>query len=370
MEARRADVVIIGAGAIGCAIAHRLSRATDLRVVVVERGTPGCEASNAAAGVLAVASGHARKGVLLGLRHRSAQMFPALVAELEAETGIPLGYRQDGSISLAFSKPEAVELKEMVEHRNGQGMRCSLLAPSEARQLEPSLNPECRAAALFPEDCSIDSACLVRALVQAAEQRGVEFRLQTTVRSLSARNESVDLDLDSGQLEARHAIVAAGAWSAELLAATGLKVPLRPAHGEMAAVRPQTWTLRHVVTANPGYLVPRADGEVLIGSTTAFLGFEKRVTSEGMAALMARAETMVPDIGGTVPLRAWSGLRPCPTIRRPIIGFLPGLERVLLATGHHRNGILLAPITAQLVTELITGASPSVAMQPFRFRRH
>lgn len=369
-RARCADVVIIGAGVIGCAIAYRLSRATNLRVVVVERGTPGCEASNAAAGVLAVASGHARQGVLLDLRRRSAAMFPALVAELQQETNVQLGYRRDGLISLAFSEPEVVELQELVQHRNTQGMRCTLLSPEELQALEPAVSPGVHAAALFPDDCSINSERLVSALVEAARRHGVEFRLHSPVRSVSATGGTVRLELESGALEAGHAVVAAGAWSAELLAGAGIKVPLRPAHGEMAAVRPRTWGLHHIVTADPGYLVPRHGGEVIIGSTTTFVGFDNRVTPEGMATLLARAETMVPQMEGTVPVRTWAGLRPCPTIRRPIIGFLPHLDRVLLATGHHRNGILLAPITAQLVAELITGAPSTVAMQPFSFRRH
>src|SRR5574340_578727 len=131
-----ADVAIIGAGVIGCAIAHALARATALRIVVFERGTPGCEASNAAAGVLAVASGHARQGVLLDLRRRSAAMFPDLVRELEEQTHIDLGYRRAGLISLAFSHEEAAELQELVQHRQGQGLRCQLLTPEEARELE------------------------------------------------------------------------------------------------------------------------------------------------------------------------------------------------------------------------------------------
>jgi glycine oxidase len=370
LNPRHADVAIIGAGVIGCAIAYALARATPLRIVVFERGTPGCEASNAAAGVLAVASGQARQGVLLDLRRRSAEMFPALVRDLEEQTDIDLGYREAGLISLAFSETEAVALQDLVQHRNGQGLRCQLLTPAEARELEPALSPRLSAAALFPDDHSINNERLVAALVMAARNRGVSFRIRHPVRSVSAEGNTVTLQFPSGSFEAGLVIVTAGAWSGEVLAPLDIKVPLRPARGEMTAIRPCGWTLRHTVTAGTGYLVPRETGEVLIGSTTAFVGFESQVTPHGLATLLTNAAAMVPQTRGTTPLRSWAGLRPCPTIRRPIIAFLPNLERVLLATGHHRNGILLAPITGQLVTELVTGAPTSVAMRPFSYRKH
>jgi len=363
-------VAIVGGGVIGCAIAFALARATSLRIVVFERGRPGCEASNAAAGVLAVASAHARQGVLLDLRRRSAAMFPELVRELEEETDIDLGYRQTGLISLAFSEAAAAELQDLVQHRNAQGLPCQLLTPDEARALEPALSPYLQAAALFPDDRSINNERMVAALVIAARNRGVAFRSDHVVRALSAAGRTVKLQLESGPFEAGLAIITAGAWSGELLAPLGIKVPLRPARGEMTAIQPCGWTLRHTVTADTGYLVPRGSGEVLIGSTTAFVGFDARVTPEGLATLLTSAAAMVPRIAGTAPLRSWAGLRPCPTIRRPIITFLPQADRVLLATGHHRNGILLAPITAQLVTELVTGTPTTVAMGPFSYRKH
>lgn len=365
----RADVAIIGAGVIGAAIAYSLARVTRQRVIVVERGTPGCEASNAAAGVLAVASGQARQGVLLELRRRSAAMFPALVAMLQDETGIDLGYRREGFLSLAFDDAEANALEELVRHRRGQGLPCELLSRADVQALEPAVNPDVCAGALFA-DCSIDNERLIDALVHAAARRGVTFHLNTCVQSLQREAGLVRFHTAAGLVEAPRAVIAAGAWSAELLAPLGVKAPLRPARGEMAAVSADGWQLHHTVSAGSGYLVPRRNSEVLIGSTTAFVGFDKGVTAAGVATLLAGAACMVPRIGGLAPLRTWAGLRPCPTIRRPIIAPLPGLPEIILATGHHRNGILLAPVTAQLVTEMITGAASSVPLKPFSFRRH
>ena len=365
---RHADVAIVGAGVIGAAIAYYVARSTKLRVVVVERGTPGCEASNAAAGVLAVSSGRARQGALLDLRRRSATMFPALVAALEEETGIDLGYRREGLIALAFTTAEADGLHQLIQHRGEQGLRCEWLTPSEVRVLEPSVSAHICGGAFFPDDRSVDSERLVAALVAAAQRRGVEFRLRVAAQAISPVGDAVKLHLDSGVVEAGVVVVAAGAWSGELLTSLGVKVPLRPARGEMLALRCENWEPHHTVSAEMGYLVPR-DGKVLVGSTVAFVGFDKQVTAEGVATLLANAALMVPRLDGTAPVRTWAGLRPCPTIRRPIIAPLPGLANVLLATGHHRNGILLAPITAQLVTELITAATPTVPLHPFNYRR-
>jgi glycine oxidase len=367
---RSADVVVVGAGVVGAAIAYALARCTQARVVVYERGTPGCEASNAAAGVLAVASVHARRGALFELRRASAAMFPALVAALEDDAGMGVGYRRTGLLSLALSESQAADLQDLVRHRMQQGLRCEMLDRAGVLSAEPAVSPQVCAGALFGDDATVDSARLVAALAAAAGQRGVEFRLQSSVRSVCSASRGVEIDVQGERVEAGVAVIAAGAWCGEVLASSGIKVPLRPARGEMAAVRPATWGLRHVVSAGEGYLVPRDDGEVLIGSTTAFAGFDKRVTADGLSTLVARAVEMVPQLRDAPLARTWAGLRPCPTIRRPIIAALQGMENVILATGHHRNGILLAPITAQLVTEMISGAAPSVSLAPFSYRRH
>jgi glycine oxidase len=364
------DVVIIGAGIIGTAVAYRLACATKLRTLVIERGSPGCEASNAAAGVLAVASGQARQGALLNLRRESARLFPALVAALEDETGIDVGYCRNGFLSLAFSDTEAEDLVALLEHRKQQGFPCELLSAVEALSLEPSVNPAISAAAFFAEDNSIESDRLVTALVVAAQRRGVRFLFDTAVQSMRADSESVTLQLKHDKMEAALVIVAAGAWSGELLATCGVKAPLRPARGEMAAVRPLGWRVRHTLAAQGGYLVPRRSGEVFVGSTMAFVGFDKLVTEAGVATLLHRGAMLLPALPRSTLVRTWAGLRSCPTIRRPIIAPLPGLPKVILATGHHRNGILLAPITAPLVTDLVTGSQPAVPLRPFSFRRH
>jgi glycine oxidase len=362
--------VIVGAGVIGAAIAYELSRQTRLHVMVVERGTPGCEASNAAAGTLPVASSRARGGAVFALRRASARLFPDLVARLEEESAMHLGYRCDGTLAVALSDAEAEALDDLVPHRLTQGFAAQRLDRDAVLAAEPAINPEVRCGAFFADDTRIESPPLVAALVRAAQRRGVGFRLGTDIRAAQVERASLRLFLHDGELWAPAVVVAAGAWSAPLLAGCGVKVPVRPARGEMLALRPARWSLRVPVSAQGGYLVPRPNGEVFVGSTMSFAGFDRRVTPTGVAMLRDLAAAAVPQARAARLLRTWAGLRPCSTIRRPLITRLPGAENVVLATGHHRNGILLAPITAKLVVELITGVPPSIPLHPFGYRKH
>jgi glycine oxidase len=364
----RADVVIIGAGVIGAAIAYELSRRTTLRVLVIDKGTPGCEASGAAAGLLNVASTRAWRGVVFDLRRKSAEMFPDLVCALEAETGTSVGYCCHGALAVAFSESELLALRDLVVRRRAQALDAQLLARSEVRTLEPAINAEVIGGALFSKDCSVDSTRLVAALADAARRRGVGFKLRAMVREVVPGISDVRVRTDDGDVEAGHAVVAAGAWSTPLLASSGIKVPVRPARGEMVALRLESTELGRIVTAGDTYLTPRPNREVLVGSTQAYAGFEKRVTEEGIAELLQAAGTIIPVARQARVVRAWAGLRPCATNHRPLIGPVPGRERLIIASGHHRNGVLLAPITARIVCDFITAAPPVVAVAPFRYR--
>ena len=366
---RAVDVLIVGAGVIGAAVAEALSRVGNLRVMLCERGTPGCEASNAAAGVLAVASGQARTGVLLALRRVSGAMFPAWVDRLLDETGIDVGYRASGALSLALADDDVAGLRALVEHRRSQGIRGEWVDAAAVRGLEPAVHPHVRGAAVFPDDHSVDSARLVAALIAAATRRGVAVSAGAAVHALAPGPDSVRVAVDDGSVDAGTVVVAAGAWSRDLLLDLGVRIPVRPARGEMAAVTPVGCAVRHTLMAGDGYIVPHGD-EVLVGSTTAFVGFDKHVTADGLAALRAHAAALVPAVAAAPFTRTWAGLRPCSTIRRPIIARLPGTPRVIVATGHHRNGVLLAPVTARLVADLVIGAPPVVSLAPFVYRRH
>ncbi|MEO8604812.1 MAG: glycine oxidase ThiO [bacterium] len=365
------DVLIIGAGVIGCAIARALALGGAGRVVVVDRGQPGAEASGAAAGVLAVASGRAPRGALFELKRASARLYPRLVAELHAETGHEVGYVAGGLLDLAFTSREAEQLDHLIAKRAEDGFRVERLDGDAVRERYPQINPAVRRGAYFADDAAIDNGKLVAALHAAAEARGVRFLLGRRVRRLHALRERVTaVELDDARLTPGHVVIAAGAWSAALGAGLRARIPIGADRGEMMAVklRPPLPPLPLPVSWRDGYLVPRPDGEVLIGSTSAPGVTDKQVTAGNAALLLTRAVRMLPGLADAPIVRVWSGLRPVCTLGRPIIGPLRGFANLTLAVGHHRNGILLAPITAQLIAELILHGATSLPLEPFKYR--
>jgi glycine oxidase len=366
---RQPDVLIIGGGVIGCAVAYALARDASGAVTLVERTAIGSGASGAAAGVLAVASNRAPRGVLFDLRRRSAAMFPALVDELRALTAIDPQYVQHGLLELAFSEREAEALARLARHRAAQGFRTHILSADEARSVEPGLSDELAGAALFEDDHAIDPVRFTAALAAAAQHRGATLRPATPATAFEVgggRIQRVRL-ADGDWIAPAIVVIAAGVWSVELGRLLRVRVPVRPMRGEMLALRGGDDAARHTLVWDDGYLVPRAGGEIVVGSTSTYTD-EQVVTSEGVATLLARAHRMVPQLATAPTTRQWAGLRPCATIRRPIIGPVRGFENLLLATGHHRAGILLAPITGQLIAELITHRATSVSLAPFAYR--
>ena len=362
------DFAIIGGGIIGCAAARALAIGGAGRVLVIERGEPGAEASSAAAGVLAVASSRAPRGVLFDLKRASAALFPALAERLREETGIDVEYSTAGLLDLAFTSRDAEQLDRLVARRREQRFAIELLDADAVRARHAEVNPAVRRGAWFADDRAVNNGRLVAALYASARARGVEFRVGSPVTRIDTQAGRV-LAVEAGgdRIVPGQLIVAAGAWSAEVGALLGVKIPVRSDRGEMIAVRPRA-PLGLTLSWRDGYLVPRRDGEVLIGSTSTRGATEKCVTARGAAVLLDRAVRMMPALADATVVRTWAGLRPLSALRRPIIGSLRGFANVTLACGHHRSGILLAPITAQLVAELLLKGATSMSLQPFCYR--
>ena len=366
--AEAADVAVIGAGVIGCAVARELARRGAGRVVVIDRGPPGGEASGAAAGMLAVASSRARRGALADLKRASAKLVAPLAAALRAETGIDVEYATSGVLDLAFTSREAEQLGRFVARQRERGFVVEALDGDAVRARHPDINPAVRCAALFGEDASLNAARLVEALYAAAAARGVVFRIGAPLRRVVARRGRVEaLEVGGERLVPGHVVIAAGAWAGEVGAMLRAPIPVLPDRGEMLAVRPAE-PLALPLFWGDACLVPRADGEVLIGSTSAPRVGEKMVTAAGAARLLERAVRMLPALADAPVTRVWSGLRPLSRLGRPIIGPLRGYANVTAAVGHHRTGVLLAPITAKLVGELLLARATSIDSQPVRHR--
>ncbi|HEY7201113.1 MAG TPA: glycine oxidase ThiO [Candidatus Dormibacteraeota bacterium] len=332
-----ARIVIIGGGVIGCAVAERLSRERRHHVLLLERDALGAHASGAAAGLLAP---HSEAGVD-DLGARSLAMFPETVDRVE-RSGIAVEYREQDSLTPALTGEEERRL------RRASGR---WLDAAQAHAAEPELSPRVRGAALFRE-AQVTPIRLVRALARTAAAQGAEIREGAPVGALSVRSGRLHgVQTAEGPLRADVVVVAAGPWTPALASPLGVAIHVRPNRGQLVLLRPRGAALRHILTWRGSYLVPKPDGTVVAGSTEEDAGFDDRPTAEGVAALLEFASRAVPALGGAVVERVWAALRPATPDGEPVVGPVPEVPNLVVATGHNRNGILLAPITAELVAQ-------------------
>ncbi len=362
------DLAIVGGGVIGLAIAWQ-ARRQGLSVTVLERGEIGRGTSYVAAGMLApvaeVEFGETGQAMLeLGLR--SAQMWPEFVAELERCSGEEMGLLRTGTLVLARDEDEARELERQIAWRDSLGLRTVRLRASEAREREPALAPTMRLALEAPEDHSVDPRRVLVALRRACEVVGVEMCEHSPVARVQLNEAGMrvtGLVLENGEsCAARHVVIAAGAWSAGL---EGLpseaRVPVRPVKGQLLRLRDPAGPglLERVVRFEGGYLVPRADGRYVLGATVEERGFERRATAGGVYELLREAHEVVPGVSELQIEELCVGLRPGTPDNVPLIGRAgcQSLAGLTWATGHHRNGILLAPLTAELVVASLLGGA-------------
>jgi glycine oxidase len=369
------DVVIIGGGVIGVSIAFELASAK-LRVAVLDRQQPGREASWAAAGMLSPAPDSSRDLPLVPLGRTSLKLYPEFVASLEEASGESAGHRSEGTLEI-FPAPcgDAARDRRIAQCRL-LGLHVEPVSIDTAREREPSIGPAASAAVWFPEEATVEPRSLMNAALAAAQRRGVEFRSDSRVTGLVREGHRCTGAIAGGEvISAGHVVVAAGCFSGEI--APGDEwfapyVPTRPVRGQMMALRPECAGLRRVLRSEMGYLVPRRDGRIVAGSTSEQVGFERRVTPAGMRKIFDAALELCPGLAGAEVLETWSGLRPGTPDDLPILG-PTDIDGLLIATGHYRNGILLAPVTAKLVRGWITGGYgelDTAAYSPLRFTNH
>jgi glycine oxidase len=363
--AQTTDVAVVGGGVIGAAIAWRLA-ARGVAVTVVDP-QPGTGATGTAAGMLApVTELHYGEEPLLALNIASAQRYAGFVAELEDETGHDVGYRRTGTVVAAWDGADLAALRDLHAFQLRLGLSAQLLTAAELRALEPATAPGLPGGVLAADDHSVDPRRLHAALLHAAAGRGAQLRLNAAV-GLSAGTSTVALD-DATSLSAGTVVVCAGAWSA----AVGPPLPVRPVKGQTLRLRtsdaPLTHVLRGSVRGHPVYLVPRADGEVVIGASSEEAGFDLRPRAGVVHDLLRDAQSLLPDVAEMELAEVSTGLRPGTPDNAPLIGTLD--NGLVAATGHYRNGVLLAPVTADAVTaEIVDGTTlPEVApFGPGRF---
>ena len=372
------DVAVIGGGVIGLAIAWRAA-GQGHRVCVLERGELGVGASHVAAGMLApVTEADAGELALLALGLRSARDWPAFASELEQAAGADPGLRRSGALVVARDRDEAEALERELALRVELGLDVQRLLPSAARRLEPALAPTVRLALDVPGDHSADPRALVLALAQAARHAGVTLRTGACVERVASRGGRVTgVGLAGGEVvRAGRVVVAAGAWSAAI---EGLpRIPLRPVKGQILRLRdpahhgPGHGLLGRILRFEGGYLVPRGDGRYVLGATMEERGFDTTVTAGGLYELLRDAGELVPGVHELVIEEMSAGLRPATPDNAPVLGPADELAGLHWATGHHRNGILLAPVTADIVVDGLAdggGAPVAPAFAAGRFGR-
>ncbi|HEX4345305.1 MAG TPA: glycine oxidase ThiO [Solirubrobacteraceae bacterium] len=364
------DVAVIGGGIVGLAVAWRAAQRGH-SVCVLERDTFGSGASHVAAGMLApVTEADAGELALLELGLRSARAWPEFAAQLKASAGVDPGLRRSGALVVARDRDEAEALERELALRHSLGLDVRRLLPSAARRLEPALTPALRLALDVPGDHSVDPRAALSALVEGARGAGVVLRAATTVERLLTEGARVTgVAIAGGEtLQAAHVVAAAGVWSNAIEELP--QVPLRPVKGQIMRLRDPAGPglLERIVRFDGGYLVPRGDGRYVLGATTEERGFDQTVTAGGLYELLRDAGEIVPGIHELVVDETAAGLRPATPDNAPLLGPSAELDGLHWATGHHRNGILLAPVTAELVVAGLEGRGdvPS-AFDPARF---
>jgi glycine oxidase len=366
------DVAIVGGGVIGLSIAWRLA-AAGLKVAVFERDEVGSGASLAATGMLAAATELEPGGAdLLALALESQRAWPRFRDELEAQAGLDIDYRAEGTLTVAIGRDEVDRLRFRHELQARHGLATRWLDGAAARALEPALRPSVAAGIFCAEDHQVDPRRLVPALRRAAAARGATICEQLPVLSLDIAGGRVGGVVTShGRCRASTVVIATGAWagSGDVLG-DAIAVPVRPLKGQALALRAtaRTGVPAHVVWTEQVHLAPKAGGRLLVGATVEECGFDPAVTAGAVLALLDGARRALPSVEDMEIEAVWTGFRPTSDDDAPILGVTP-IAGLVLATGHHRNGILLAPVTAQAIHDLVTAGEMAGAATHFGLAR-
>lgn len=392
------DAVVVGGGVVGLAAARELAR-RGLSVTLVERGRPGAEASSAAAGMLAPQSEANGRDPFFELLLAGRERYADFAGALREETGVDIELDLTGTLYLALNEEDEREVEGRYAWQAAAGLRVERLSAADARLLEPSVSPLVRLALRFPSDAQVENRRLVAALVASAEAHGVRLLTGVEVTAVaSERGRVLGVETSRGRVGAGAVVLCAGAWTSLIPFAhssrggggghdhaaggaghaTDVAHPrVEPVRGQMLCFDARPPLVRHVVYSPRGYLVPRRDGRLLAGSTTERAGYDKSLTGGGVHQITRHALEISPAVGDLALVDAWAGLRPRAADDWPVIGAAAEPDGLFYATGHYRNGILLAPLTGELVAALVVGGTTAgpldartlEAFSPERFRR-
>ena len=358
------DVIIIGGGVIGLTLACELA-GEGASVAVLDKSELGKESSWAGAGMLPPGNLAAAKTAEAKLRAASHTLWPELSARLFDETGVDNEYRRSGGIEVGTADSKADLDTEIAMWRN-EGVICDALSGDEMRQFEPMLNRNLVCGYRLPELGHVRNPRHLRALEALAIRRGVVLQPGVAVHSFEKQGGAVRaLETSAGKISGGRFVVALGAWSNDLLRESGFPIAVRPLRGQIVLLSNPSMMIRHVINVGPRYLVPRADGRILVGATEEAVGFDKQTTVAGVRGLIEFAVELVPNLSQAAVEKCWAGLRPQSADGLPYLGGIPGYDNLFVAAGHFRAGLQLSPITARLMTELVLGRSTSLPLDDY-----
>jgi glycine oxidase len=367
MSVPRIEVLVVGGGVIGVAIADELAR-RGIGTLLLERDELAAGASGGAAGLVGAPIEGPAAGPFFELALAAQELLRIELPQLARETGIDVGYRETGTVRVAEDEAEAEELRARITERRERGLDVRWVDRAELRATEPGFSDTLRGALLVGDHHQVTSPWLVRALASRALRRGAVIRQRLPVRRLlRADRKVIGARTDDGEIRARVVVLAAGPWTAAL---APIPLSVGPVKGQLAYLRPEDPIVRRPVFTRDVYIVPKPDGRLVVGATEEDAGFDATPREEVSRALVARAAEILPAVHGLPLAGSWAGLRPAAPDRLPIIGSSREAPGLILASAHFRNGVFLSLITARIVAALVGGErSPTdiAAFSPERF---
>jgi glycine oxidase len=369
-KARVSDILIVGGGVIGLSIARALSKKGCGRITILERGEIGKEASFAAAGMLAPQAETDASDEFFHFCSESNASYPQFAEELRDETGVDIELDRSGTLYLAFTEHDSAEIRRRYEWQKSARLEVEHLTAQETRKTEPFVSPDVLESLLFPNDRQVENRKLLHALRKFAEINGIGIRENTEVKNLSIDcGRITGVETGTEKFSAEIVVLATGAWTSLIKADSFFLPQIKPIRGQMMSFFNAQRMFSRVIYSPRGYLVPRADGRILAGATVEDAGFDKSVTDAGIALLRDHALEIAPSLVNLEIRESWANLRPFAADGLPVLGAIAGCENLFVATGHYRNGILLAPLTAKIMADKIVDGKDSDYLRSFGVRR-